>query len=46
MAPARVALRARVPGAIREPADFHPFALRGLVNKLLASRFDLEIHAN
>jgi Zn-dependent protease with chaperone function len=43
---ARYDIRARVPGAIREPADFHPFALRGLVNKLLASRFDLEIHAN
>jgi beta-lactamase regulating signal transducer with metallopeptidase domain len=43
---ARYDIRARVPGTIREPTEFHPFALRGLVDKLLASRFDLEIHAN
>jgi hypothetical protein len=43
---ARYDIRARVHGGIREPADFHPFALRGLVDRLVASRFDLEIHAN
>ncbi|HET9863610.1 MAG TPA: M56 family metallopeptidase, partial [Steroidobacteraceae bacterium] len=43
---ARYDIRAHVPGGIREPADFHPFALRGLVDKLLVSRFDLEIHTN
>jgi bla regulator protein blaR1 len=32
--------------AVNEPEDFHPFALRGLVNKLLSSRFDLEIYVN
>ena len=39
-------IRALVPVAVNEPEDLHPFALRGLVNKLLASRFDLEIYVN
>jgi uncharacterized protein (TIGR03435 family) len=42
----RYDIRALVPVAVTEPEDLHPFALRGLVNKLLASRFDLEIYVN
>lgn len=29
---------------VADPDDFDPVALRGVVNKLLASRFDLQIH--
>ncbi len=39
-------IRVRVPGAVSEPENLHPFALRGMVNKLLSSRFDLEIYLN
>jgi hypothetical protein len=42
----RYDIRARVPVAVSEPENLHPFALRGMVNKLLASRFDLEIYLN
>jgi beta-lactamase regulating signal transducer with metallopeptidase domain len=42
----RYDIRARVPDAVSEPEKLHPFALRGLVNKLLASRFDLQIYVN
>ena len=42
----RYDIRARVPASVSEPDRLHPFALRGLVNKLLASRFDLEIYVN
>ena len=44
--PPRYDIRALVPVAVDEPEDFDPLAMRGLVNKLLASRFDLEIHVN
>ena len=43
---ARYDIRAVVPGTVAEPEDFDPLALRGLVNKLLASRFDLEIRVH
>ena len=43
---ARYDIRALVPAAVSEPESFHPYALRGLVNKLLASRFDLEVYVN
>jgi beta-lactamase regulating signal transducer with metallopeptidase domain len=39
----RYDIRALAPSAISEPDELSPHALRGLVNKLLASRFDLEI---
>jgi len=42
----RYDIRALAPSAISEPDDLSPHALRGLVNKLLASRFDLEIQIN
>jgi beta-lactamase regulating signal transducer with metallopeptidase domain len=42
----RYDIRARVPDAVSEPENLHPYALRGLVNKLLSSRFDLEIYLN
>jgi hypothetical protein len=35
-----------VPGGVSQPEDLEPLALRGLVNKLLASRFDLQIRAS
>jgi hypothetical protein len=31
---------------VRNPDELEPYALRGLVAKLLASRFELEIHVN
>ena len=31
---------------VNDPEELQPYALRGLVAKLLASRFDLEIHVN
>lgn len=43
---ARYDIRAMVPIAVSEPENLHPFALRGMVNKLLSSRFDLEIYLN
>ena len=39
-------IRAHVPGAVIEPENLHPYALRGMVNRLLSSRFDLEIYLN
>jgi beta-lactamase regulating signal transducer with metallopeptidase domain len=42
----RYDIRARVLNAVSEPENLHPFALRGLANKLLSSRFDLEIYVN
>ena len=39
----RYDIRVRAPGAISDPEELNPHALRGLVNKLLASRFDVEI---
>ncbi|HKU89646.1 MAG TPA: M56 family metallopeptidase [Steroidobacteraceae bacterium] len=42
----RYDIRAHVPGAVSEPENLHPYALRGMVNKLLSSRFDLEIYLN
>jgi len=42
----RYDFRAVVAQGLAEPEDFQPEALRGLVNKLLGSRFDLEIHVN
>ena len=39
-------IRALVPVAVSEPENLHPFALRGMVNKLLSSRFDLDIYLN
>ena len=42
----RYDIRALVPVAVNEPEALHPFALRGLVNKLLASRFDLDVYVN
>ena len=42
----RYDFRAVVAQRLTEPEDFQPAALRGLVNKLLGSRFDLEIHVN
>ena len=43
---ARYDIRAFATNAISEPEDLDPYALRGVVNRLLASRFDLEIHVN
>jgi hypothetical protein len=42
----RYEIRAELPGTLADPDDFDPRALRAVVNKLLASRFDLEIHVN
>jgi beta-lactamase regulating signal transducer with metallopeptidase domain len=42
----RYDIRAMAPESMSAPDEFHPFALRGLVNQLLASRFDLEIYVN
>jgi bla regulator protein BlaR1 len=42
----RYDIRAVVPGVVNEPEEFDPLAMRGLVNKLLASRFDLEIQVH
>ena len=42
----RYDIRAVVAGTVSDPEDFEPLAMRGLVNKLLASRFDLEIRVN
>jgi len=42
----RYDLTARLPRELREADDFDPAALRAMVNRLLAERFDLEIHVN
>jgi bla regulator protein BlaR1 len=42
----RYDIRAVVPDAMNEPEEFDPLAMRGLVSKLLASRFDLQIHVH
>jgi beta-lactamase regulating signal transducer with metallopeptidase domain len=42
----RYEIRAELPEPLADPDEFDPRALRGVVNKLLASRFDLEIHVN
>jgi beta-lactamase regulating signal transducer with metallopeptidase domain len=42
----RYDFRVEVPGGVSQPDDLEPLALRGLVHKLLASRFDLQIRAN
>jgi len=42
----RYEIRAELPGTLADPDKFDPRALRVVVNKLLASRFDLEIHVN
>jgi bla regulator protein BlaR1 len=42
----RYEIRAELPGSLDDAENFDPRALRGVVNKLLASRFDLEIHVN
>jgi hypothetical protein len=43
---ARYDIRASVPSGVREPEDFDPAALRGMVTKLLATQFNLELHVN
>jgi beta-lactamase regulating signal transducer with metallopeptidase domain len=40
----RYDIRIRARGPVADPDDFDPVALRGVVNKLLASRFDLQVH--
>ena len=42
----RYDIRAHVPVAVSEPEHLHPYALRRMVNRLLSSRFDLEIYVN
>ena len=42
----RYDIHAHVPVAVSEPENLHPYALRGMVNKLLSSRFDLELYLN
>ena len=42
----RYDIRAAVDGGVTDPEEFEPLALRGAVNKLLASRFNLELHVN
>jgi uncharacterized protein (TIGR03435 family) len=42
----RYDVRAIVGQGVSEPEDFEPTALRGVVTRLLGSRFDLEIHVN
>jgi beta-lactamase regulating signal transducer with metallopeptidase domain len=42
----RYDFRVDVPGGVSRPDDLEPLALRGLVSKLLSSRFDLQIRAN
>jgi hypothetical protein len=42
----RYDFRVEVPGGVSQPEDLEPLALRGLVNKLLDSRFDLQIRAS
>lgn len=42
----RYDIRAELPQSLDDSEDFDPRALRELTNKVLASRFDLEIHVN
>jgi beta-lactamase regulating signal transducer with metallopeptidase domain len=42
----RYDIRAEFQGSLDDPDEFDPRALRALTNKILASRFDLEIHVN
>jgi uncharacterized protein (TIGR03435 family) len=42
----RYVVRAVAQTPVSEPQDLDPIALRGTVTKLLASRFDLQIHVN
>ena len=42
----RYDIRAEAATGLNEPDEFDPIALRGMVNKLLASRFDLTIQVN
>jgi bla regulator protein blaR1 len=42
----RYDIRADLPRSLDDPDEFDPRALRALTNKILASRFDLEIHVN
>jgi bla regulator protein BlaR1 len=42
----RYDIRAVADAPVSEPDDLDPYALRGLVTKLLASQFDLKIHVN
>jgi bla regulator protein BlaR1 len=42
----RYDIRAVVRGRVADPDDLDPHALQGLVNELLARRFDLEIYVN
>jgi beta-lactamase regulating signal transducer with metallopeptidase domain len=42
----RYDVRAIAGAPVSDPEEFQPYALRGLVAKLLASRFDLQIHVN
>ena len=42
----RYDIRIQLHDPVADPDHFDPVALRGVVNKLLASRFDLQIHVN
>ncbi len=42
----RYDVRVQLSDPVADPDNFDPSALRGVVNKLLASRFDLQIHVN
>ena len=42
----RYDIHAGVRGSVADPEHFDPAALRGLVTRLLAARFNLEIHVN
>ena len=42
----RYDIRAMAHDPVSEPDELDPYALRDLTTKLLASRFDLEIHVN
>ena len=43
---ARYDIEVRAPSAMSDAKRFDPLALQGVVNKLVASRFDLEIYVN
>jgi bla regulator protein BlaR1 len=42
----RYDVRIQLHDPVADPEHFDPVALRGVVNKLLASRFDLQVHVN
>jgi beta-lactamase regulating signal transducer with metallopeptidase domain len=42
----RYDIHIQVRDGVADPENFDPVALRGVVNRLLASRFDLQIHVN